>query len=95
MHDEQSVLKLSPAASFQTLGNGAVVLMADSGQLYSANETMEAFLARVDGIRTLGEIIDSMLDAFEVERSVLAADVLELSGELAGEGIVVEARIAA
>ncbi|MBB5754425.1 PqqD family protein [Prosthecomicrobium pneumaticum] len=91
MHDETSVLTLSPAASFQSLGNGAVVLMADSGQLYSANETMEAFLALLDGRRTLGAVIDAMLSDFEVEREILAADILDLAGELAAEGIVVTA----
>lgn len=90
MPDETSVLKLSQAASFQTLGNGAVVLMADSGQLYSANETTEAFLARLDGVRTLGDVVDAMLDEFDVERPVLAADILEMARDLAAEGIVVE-----
>src|SRR5690606_2730198 len=42
------VFAFSPTASFQSVGDGAVVLLADSGQLYSCNDTSEAFLRHID-----------------------------------------------
>ncbi|MEW9806563.1 PqqD family protein [Mesorhizobium sp. ZMM04-5] len=83
------VLTLSPVASFQSVGDGAVVLLADSGQLYSCNDTSQAFLRHVDGKRTLAEIVDLMADEYEVERDVLEADLAELAANLKNEGVIV------
>ena len=87
------VYSLSPVASFQSVGDGAVVLLADSGQLYSCNDTSEAFLRHVDGKRTLGDIVDLMAEEYEVERALVAEQLadeiqrnrqLELSADGAG-----------
>jgi pyrroloquinoline quinone biosynthesis protein D len=85
------VLSLSPVASFQSVGDGAVVLLADSGQLYSCNDTSEAFLRHVDGKRSLAEIVDLMAQEYEVERDLLEADLAELAAELKREGVVISA----
>lgn len=86
------VFAFSPVASFQSVGDGAVVLMADSGQLYSCNDTTEAFLRHVDGKRSLGEIIDLLAQEYEVERDVLEADFSELAENLKQEGVIVSGR---
>jgi pyrroloquinoline quinone biosynthesis protein D len=83
------VFALSPVASFQSVGDGAVVLLADSGQLYSCNDTSEAFLRHVDGKRSLGEIIDLLAEEYEAERDVLEADFAELAESLRQEGVIV------
>jgi len=83
------VFALSPVASFQSVGDGAVVLLADSGQLYSCNDTSEAFLRHVDGKRSFGEIIDLLAEEYEAEREVLAADFAELAESLKQEGVIV------
>ena len=69
------VFAFSPVASFQSVGDGAVVLLADSGQLFSCNDTSEAFLRKVDGKRKLSEIIDLLAEEYEVSRDVLSADL--------------------
>jgi len=86
------VFALSPVASFQSVGDGAVVLLADSGQLYSCNDTSEAFLRRIDGRRSLSEIVDLLAEEYEVERGVLQADLTELAESLHQEGVIVSAR---
>lgn len=86
--ETDTVLRLSPVASFQRLGEGAVVLRLDSGQLYSANATTEAFLAAVDGRRTLAEIVDLILADYEVERAVLERDMRAMADRLMANGIV-------
>ena len=83
------VYSLSPVASFQSVGDGAVVLLADSGQLYSCNDTSEAFLRHVDGKRSLGDIVDLMAQEYEVEREMLEADLAELAESLKQEGVIV------
>ncbi|MEP9389179.1 PqqD family protein [Mesorhizobium sp. KR9-304] len=86
-HDE--VYSLSPLASFQSVGDGAVVLLADSGQLYSCNDTSEAFLRHVDGKRSLADIVDLLAEEYEVEREMLEADLAELAASLIQEGVIV------
>lgn len=80
---------LSPVASFQSVGDGAVVLLADSGQLYSCNDTSEAFLRHVDGKRSLGDIVDLLAEEYEVERKMLEVDLAELAENLKQEGVIV------
>lgn len=86
------VFVFSPVASFQSVGDGAVVLLADSGQLYSCNDTSEAFLRHVDGQRTLAEIVDLLAEEYEVERDVLEADLAELADSLKREGVIVSGK---
>ena len=86
--DETTVFSLAPNASFQALGEGAVILMIDSGQLYTCNETTEAFLKMIDGQRNLGAILDVLVAEFAVDRDSLAQDFLPIAGELRSEGIL-------
>lgn len=83
-----SVLSFSPVASIQPLGDGAVILLADSGQLYTCNDTTESMLQLVDGRRTLAEIIDRALEEFEVDRPTLERDFFAIASELVQEGIL-------
>ncbi len=86
--DEATILAMAPTASFQSVGEGAVILLTDSGQLYSCNETTEAFLKSVDGVRTLGDIVDAVMSEFAVDRDTLSTDLLALAAELEAQGIV-------
>ena len=83
-----TVLRFSPVASMQSLGDGAVVLLADSGQLYTCNETTEAVLKLVDGQRSLGEIIDVALERYETSRATLEEDFTAIALELVQEGVL-------
>jgi hypothetical protein len=85
----EEIFALSPVASFQSVGDGAVILLADSGQLYSCNDTSEAFLRHVDGKRSLGDIVGLLAEEYEVERVVLEADLAELAESLKREGVIV------
>ncbi|OQX30648.1 MAG: hypothetical protein B0D96_11370 [Candidatus Sedimenticola endophacoides] len=83
-----SRLRLGDQVSCQTVDDGAVVLMADSGQLYTCNETTGAFLARVDGRQTFSEIVASFVDEFEIDERTAREDLSELAGNLLDEGII-------
>jgi hypothetical protein len=86
--DETAVFALAPNASFQALGEGAVILMIDSGQLYTCNESTEAFLKMLNGERSFGAILDLLVAEFAIDRETLAQDFLPIVGELRSEGIV-------
>ena len=86
----ETVLRMADDASVQHVGDGAVVLLARSGQLYTCNDTTEAFLDKVDGARSLDQIIDLLSDEFEVDKATLDQDMAELAAELVAEGILAD-----
>jgi hypothetical protein len=87
--NDKTVIALASCASFQSMGDSAVILRTDNGQLFTCNETTEALLRRVDGQRNLSEIIDIVLPEYEVDRETLRADFLAIVDNLVAEGIVV------
>jgi Coenzyme PQQ synthesis protein D (PqqD) len=88
---DTDIIAIAPNATFQSLGDGAVILRTDSGQLFTCNETTEAFLKHVDGHRTLGAITSEILTEYEVDREMLTSDILALATDLATQGIIVTA----
>ncbi len=83
-----AVLSFTTHASFQSVGDGAVVLLGDSGQLFTCNETTEAFLKKVDGKRRFEEIVALFKDEFEVDEATASRDLAELGDTLVTEGIL-------
>ncbi|HEX7076228.1 MAG TPA: PqqD family protein [Hyphomicrobiaceae bacterium] len=90
MVQDSSVLALSENVSYQPLGEGegAVVLIIDSGQLFTCNDTTSAFLAAVDGQRSFGDVVRSLLSTFDVSHDELRNDLASLAEALQQEGIV-------
>lgn len=84
----EMVLRLGDDTSVQHVGDGAVVLLARSGQLYTCNDTTEAFLGKVDGARSLDQIVGLLSQEFEVDQDTLDQDMAALAEELVAEGIL-------
>lgn len=90
MIDQQSTLSLRNDATFQSMGKGkeTVILSLSSGYLFTCNDTTRTFLENLDGRRTLGEVIDLLLERFDVPREKLTADMTALAGKLLDEKIL-------
>lgn len=90
MIQDSSVLSLSEGVSYQPLGEGegAVVLVIDSGQLFTCNDTTSAFLAAIDGKRRFADLVRDMLESFDVSADQLRDDLTALAIELQQEGVV-------
>lgn len=86
--NETSVISLATNASFQSLGEGAVILMINSGQLYTCNESTEAFLKNIDGKRSFGAILDILVSEFSADRETLSQDFYVVAGDLRQNGII-------
>ena len=84
----ETVLRMADDASVQHVGDGAVVLLARSGQLYTCNDTTEAFLDKVDGARSLDQIVGLLSNEFEIDKATLDQDMSALAAELVAEGIL-------
>lgn len=90
MIEDARVLCLSKGISFQNLGpnEGAVVLLIESGQLYTCNDTTTTFLATIDGKRTFAQIIDELHNTFDVSADELRADMSALARQLIEDRII-------
>lgn len=90
MIQDSSVLSLSNGVSCQPLGEGegAVVLIIESGQLFTCNDTTSAFLATVDGKRCFADVVQTLLDTFDVSADELRQDLAALAEELQKEGVL-------
>lgn len=91
MISDRTVLRLADTITFESMGEGqgAVILRLPDGQLYSGNDTTEAFLRALRESSTFGGAVDALAFEFEVERDVLQADLTELAEGLIAEGVVV------
>jgi hypothetical protein len=85
-----TVLAFSERATFRSLGDSGVILMSDSGQLYSCNSTAEAFLRRINGAKIIAEIAGEIGDDFDVEWNVLQVAMDDLVSYLLSEKIIFE-----
>ena len=85
---EDTVLAFQQAASMQAVADGAVILLADSGQLYTGNGTTEAILRRIDGQRQIGDLAAALCDEFDIDPETAVADTIEIAERLVGEGVL-------
>jgi Coenzyme PQQ synthesis protein D (PqqD) len=88
--DNARVFRLCEGISFQQLGNeeGAIVLVIDTGQIYTCNVTTARFLAAVDGRRTFAQVVDEVGNTFEVAHEELRRDLSAMADELVAEGLI-------
>jgi Coenzyme PQQ synthesis protein D (PqqD) len=87
---DSRVFALCKGVSFQPLGDtdGAVLLVIETGQLYSCNVTTARFLQATDGVRSFAQVVDVVCKDFEVSREELHSDLSGTVGELVAEGLV-------
>jgi hypothetical protein len=86
--DRRDIFKFQEKALFRSLGDDGVVLKVDSGQMFSCNETAEAFLRRVDGNSNVDEIALSVCEEYDVEPETLLSDLGEMIDELLKENVL-------
>ncbi|MBX3580442.1 MAG: PqqD family protein [Rhizobiaceae bacterium] len=85
---ENTVLAFRQVASMQPVADGAVILLADSGQLYTGNGTTEAILRHVDGKRRISDLATALCSEFDIDPEAATADVIEIAGTLIDEGVL-------
>jgi len=85
-------LKIADDVTFQSLGPSmeTVILSLNSGVLYSCNDATAAFLSAIDGQLSLAQIIDKLLDEFDVSRAKLTSDIHSIANKLMAEKLIKE-----
>ena len=89
-----SVPRVHPEAAAQKVGGRWVAATADErlhsfeGEDGSVSAVGERVIELVDGHRTVGQIIDVLLQEFDVTRDVAEREVLDFIALLAGKQVV-------
>jgi hypothetical protein len=89
------VLQRDPDAVSRHLAGDAVILpvrhkVADLTAIYTLNDTGSFIWELIDGVRTLGDLVNELVAHFEVEPDEARQGVLALVEDLEAEGLVRE-----
>lgn len=84
-----AVMSISPDATVRSVGEGAVILMVKSGQLYSCNETARDFIARLDGRQDFQTLAETLSQEYDVAPEELRTDLTELLSYLLAENVLI------
>jgi hypothetical protein len=67
----------------------AVLLNPENGRYFGLNSVGCSFWEKVDGTRTVNEIIDLLMEEYEVAKDILAADIKRLVNNMSQNGILI------
>ena len=88
MTDCNFIWKVDPSVRFRRLFDEAVMIHQEKAEALVLNDTAISFIEGCDGQRTVGEIINGMVDEFDVSAEQLTADLAPFIKQLAEEGII-------
>jgi hypothetical protein len=84
----KKIYQFSAKASYQSVGQGGVVLLSDRTRLFSCNGTADAFLRKLDGNRTLLDVVSLMAQEYAVAHETLAENMADFALMLEHKGII-------
>lgn len=67
---------------WRNLDGEAVLLNPHNGKYFGMNAVGCSFWEKIDGERTIDEVIDMLLEEYNVDRATLASDINELARSL-------------
>jgi hypothetical protein len=86
--NDQTVLRRSDRTTFEVAGDEAIVIDLDSGTYFSLNEVGTVFWRRLDGRQTLRQHAEAIASDYDVDVSVVVADLAELAARLRSDRLV-------
>jgi len=90
--DQGAVLKKNPNAAYRVYDGQATVVMPDRAEVKVVNEVGSLIWEKIDGRRTVGQVVESALEAilkdFEVAPDEARRDALNFIGDLHDHGMV-------
>lgn len=90
--DQGAVLRKNPNAAFRVYDGQATVVMPERAEVKVVNEVGSLVWEKIDGRRTVGQVVESALEAivkdFEVTPDEARRDILAFLGDLREHGMV-------
>ena len=82
------VFSMSENVSFELVGDLSVLMLNDSGEVLSCNQTMTAFLNELDGALSIEDVANRLQQRFAARPERIVEDLLSAAGELNRKGII-------
>jgi len=86
--DLNTVLIKSPDAASRTYDGQATIVLPSRDEVKVLNEIGSRVWDAIDGRRTLAQILESLLEEYDIPREQAERDVLDFVGELRTQGMV-------
>jgi hypothetical protein len=71
------------------IGEGLVIMAPEGDTTHSLEEIAAFIWNRIDGTRDLAGVLDTILEAYEVDRDTAEADLLEFCHKMVDAGLLV------
>ena len=88
MNDGDKVWRLTTNVSYGQLCGEPALVLEEQEDAIVLNESAACFIELCDGKRTLDQIIEMVVEDFEVSAGQLALDLQDFINEMAGEGFI-------
>jgi hypothetical protein len=86
--DLNTVLSKSNDAASRTYDGQATIVLPSRAEVKVLNEIGSKVWDSIDGRRTLGQILDTVLEDYDIPREQAERDMLDFVGELRTQGMV-------
>jgi hypothetical protein len=86
--DLTTVLTKSPDAAYRTYDGQATIVLPSRAQVSVLNEIGSAVWERIDGRRTLAEILDGIVEEYDITREQALGDLEQFVSALRDQGMV-------
>lgn len=86
MHED--ILVRNSGLVWSDLEGDTVVLDAEAGTYYTLNEVAASVWKKIDGKNCVGDIVELLLEEYDVDRPTLEKDLESLVADLKDKGLV-------
>jgi len=86
----EAVLSKNPDAAFRTYDGVATVVLPGRAEVDVINEVGTVIWQQIDGRRTLSQILQAVMDEFDIGPDEARQDLLDFVGELRRHGMVID-----
>ena len=86
--DLNTVLSKSPDAASRTYDGQATIVLPSRAEVKVLNEIGSRVWDAIDGRRTLAQILETLIEDYDIPREQAERDMIEFVGELRTQGMV-------
>jgi hypothetical protein len=91
MLSETAVFRPRSDVRFRVVGDEAVIVRQEQAEVIAVNEVGASVLSLLDARRSVRDLLEALLEEYDVDRESLASDVSRFLAELREAGVVVQA----
>jgi len=91
MTKDTAVFRPRPDVRFRVVGDEAVIVRQEDAEVIALNEVGASVLSLLDSRRSVRDVLDALLEQYDVDRESLSGDLSRFLSELRDAGVVEEA----